>query len=47
MDKKNLFLLLIAVLLFVAFYPVLTGVEVSKFYVETFLRWFDSWVFWN
>lgn len=39
--------LAVCLLLFVAFYPVLTGVEVSKFYVETFLRWFDSWVFWN
>ncbi len=32
------------VLLFAAFYPVLSGMPVSVSYVSTFLRWFDSWV---
>lgn len=34
----------IAIGIFVLFYPVLSGHEVSTFYVEHFLRWFDSWV---
>ncbi len=32
------------VILFVMFYPVLSGQPVSKSYVNTFLRWFNSWV---
>ncbi|MNZ66317.1 putative dolichyl-phosphate-mannose--protein mannosyltransferase [compost metagenome] len=31
--------------LFIAFYPVLSGMEVSSEYVEQVLRWFPSWVF--
>ncbi len=33
-----------AVLLFVLFYPVLSGMPVSRMYVIRFLRWFDGWV---
>lgn len=32
------------VILFAMFYPVLSGQPVNKSYVDTFLRWFDSWV---
>lgn len=32
------------VILFAMFYPVLSGQPVDKSYVDTFLRWFDSWV---
>ncbi len=35
----------ICLLMFVAFYPVISGMPVSRFYAETFLTWFDSWVF--
>ncbi|ASA25569.1 phospholipid carrier-dependent glycosyltransferase [Paenibacillus donghaensis] len=35
----------VAALLFVAFYPVLSGMVVSGSYVTTLLRWFPSWVF--
>lgn len=38
-------LVALSLLMFLAFYPVLTGVPVSQFYVETFLTWFKSWVF--
>lgn len=31
-------------ILFAMFYPVLSGHAVEKSYVNTFLRWFDSWV---
>lgn len=31
-------------LLFLLFYPVLSGTPVSSEYVDRFLRWFDSWV---
>ena len=34
----------LAVALFFMFYPVLSGVAVNPHYVDTFLRWFDSWV---
>lgn len=34
----------LAGLLFVMFYPVLSGMPVSTAYVSNFLRWFDSWV---
>lgn len=34
-----------AVLLFVMFYPVLSGMQVSSDYVEHALRWFPSWLF--
>lgn len=33
-----------AFLLFIMFYPVLSGQPVDKDFVATFLRWFDSWV---
>lgn len=36
--------LVAALILFIMFYPVLSGMPVSKEYVSTFLRWFDSWV---
>ncbi|MNV33084.1 putative dolichyl-phosphate-mannose--protein mannosyltransferase [compost metagenome] len=35
----------VALLLFVAFYPVLSGMQVSGNYVKDMLRWFPSWVF--
>ena len=31
--------------LFVAFYPVLTGLRTAVWYTRTFLRWFPSWPF--
>ncbi len=34
----------LAVLLFLMFYPVLSGMTVSKFYVDHFLRWSSQWV---
>lgn len=34
----------IAIILFAMFYPVLSGHPVSESYVDTFLKWFDSWV---
>lgn len=34
---------LLAVLLFIVFYPVLSGADVSPSYVKTYLRWFDDW----
>lgn len=43
--KRYVFGYLVASLvLFIMFYPVLSGMPVSKDYVSTFLRWFDSWV---
>ncbi|MFC4779369.1 glycosyltransferase family 39 protein [Paenibacillus sp. GCM10023252] len=36
-----------AVLLFLLFYPVLSGMIVSEDYVEAMLRWFSSWVFYS
>lgn len=33
-----------AIVLFLMFYPVLSGQPVDKGYVADFLRWFDSWV---
>lgn len=35
---------IVAFLLFIMFYPVLSGQPVDKEYVAEFLRWFDSWV---
>ncbi|UQZ34754.1 phospholipid carrier-dependent glycosyltransferase [Paenibacillus sp. PK3_47] len=35
----------IALLLFVMFYPVLSGMVVDREYVNVVLRWFPSWVF--
>jgi dolichyl-phosphate-mannose--protein O-mannosyl transferase len=35
----------LAAMLFIMFYPVLSGMQVSKGYVDTVLRWFPSWVF--
>ena len=37
----------LVVLLFVMFYPVLSGSLVSKAYVGTFLRWFPGWYFYG
>lgn len=34
----------VAVILFIMFYPVLSGEPVNKDYVSMCLRWFDSWV---
>ena len=44
-DRKLILAYSAAVLgLFVLFYPILTGAEVSLLFVERFLRWFPSWV---
>lgn len=37
--------LILVVILFIMFYPVLAGIEVPRWYVEQFLLWFKSWVF--
>lgn len=38
--------LILALLLFIMFYPVLSGMEISKNYVESYLRWFKTtWFF--
>lgn len=34
----------LAIVLFIMFYPVLSGLPVNIHYVERFLKWFDSWV---
>lgn len=34
----------LAIVLFVMFYPVLSGQPCSVNYAETFLKWFDSWI---
>ncbi|KAA8997131.1 phospholipid carrier-dependent glycosyltransferase [Paenibacillus spiritus] len=34
-----------AAVLFVMFYPVLSGMQVTKDYVDIMLRWFPTWVF--
>ena len=44
--KKIVFIYLgICFILFVMFYPVTTGIVVSKAYSDTFLRWLQSWPF--
>ena len=44
-EKKYVYLYLAAVfVLFLAFYPVLTGIAVPTAYVENCLRWLPSWV---
>ncbi len=35
----------LCLILFLMFYPVLSGVPVSRFWAESVLTWFDSWVF--
>jgi dolichyl-phosphate-mannose--protein O-mannosyl transferase len=37
--------LLLVLVLFMMFYPILSGMVVSKAYVSSFLRWFKSWYF--
>ena len=39
--------LLLVLFLFIMFYPILTGAVVSKSFVATYLRWFDSWIFYR
>ena len=36
---------LLAILLFIMFYPVLSGAFVSREYVDHWLRWFPTWYF--
>jgi len=44
--KKAVFIYLgLCLVLFVMFYPVTTGTEVSRWYSDTFLRWLPSWPF--
>lgn len=37
----------VVLLLFIMFYPVISGMPVSKDYITTFLKWFEGWVFVN
>ncbi|WP_232242884.1 glycosyltransferase family 39 protein [Paenibacillus sp. GSMTC-2017] len=41
---RNLFIV-VAVGLFIMFYPALSGMTVPQNYVDVFLRWFPSWLF--
>ena len=45
-QEKKLFISLsvVAVLLFVLFYPVLSGQPISVDFVEKYLQWFSSWI---
>ena len=43
-EKKYIYVYLAAVfVLFIMFYPVLTGMEVPTAYVNTALRWLPTW----
>ena len=49
MSKKQFMTLLISYgcavfILFILFYPVISGQPVDSAYVEKYLKWFDSWV---
>ncbi len=35
----------VCLLMFLMFYPVISGVPTTRFYADTFLTWFNSWVF--
>jgi dolichyl-phosphate-mannose--protein O-mannosyl transferase len=35
----------LVLLLFLMFYPILSGAVVNRSYVDSFLKWFNSWVF--
>lgn len=37
--------MLIIVITFIAFYPVLTGIEIERAYVNEYLKWFPKWWF--
>lgn len=37
----------VSLLLFLMFYPVLSGMTVPKSYVDTFLQWFGTWYFYT
>jgi Gpi18-like mannosyltransferase len=39
--------LLAVVVLFIMFYPIMSGLTVDKTYVSKFLRWFQSWYFYS
>lgn len=41
---RNVFIA-IAILLFILFYPALSGMIVSEHYITDYLRWFPSWLF--
>jgi dolichyl-phosphate-mannose-protein mannosyltransferase len=45
LSSKGLAAYLIAAgAVFLLFFPILSGLEVSRWYAETFIRWFDSWI---
>lgn len=37
----------VVVLLFVLFYPVISGMVIDKSFAEKYLRWFNTWYFYN
>ncbi len=39
--------LIVVFLLFLIFYPLLSGLVVDKDYASDYLRWFDSWIFYS
>ena len=41
----SVLLIIVALILFIMFKPIWTGTQVSKDYVNTYLRWFESWIF--
>ena len=37
--------LVMVLILFIMFYPLLSGMIVGKPYADSYLKWFDSWIF--
>ena len=37
--------ILFAIVLFIMFYPIIAGVPFDMKYIQTFLKWFDTWYF--
>ena len=46
-NKKLITYVAVCVIVFFMFYPVISGLDVSKSYVNTVLKWLSSWTFMN
>lgn len=45
MEEKPMYVYAaLVVVLFIMFYPVISGKAVDPSYVQKYLKWFDSWV---
>ncbi|MFQ3573566.1 MAG: glycosyltransferase family 39 protein [Thermodesulfovibrionales bacterium] len=47
LNHFSIVFIVFVVLMFCMFYPILSGLTIDKSYINAYLRWFDTWIFFH